>query len=178
MVTYVENKLYNRRHWHSRVECALYASNALAKRCSFALCVGNTLCNRNQLATLFTIRLKLLFFYFFMRGLCAGDVCLAQTSVNENTKNLERVLYLCLTLDWRWCDVILASTFTRGKTLTFLSMQKMCAEVDAHNKRITFTRRSRQIFNKFWRTPSESQRTDQYSSFFVRWSFVKVCARG
>ena len=28
-----------------------------------------------------------------------------QTSVNENTASLERVLYLCLMLDWRWSDV-------------------------------------------------------------------------
>ena len=47
------------------------------------------------------------FFFFFMGGLCV------------DTTNLERVLYLCLTLDWRWSDVLLASTFTRGKTLTF-----------------------------------------------------------
>ena len=33
-----------------------------------------------------------------------------------------------LALVWR----SLASTFTRGWTLTFLSMQKMCAKVDAH----------------------------------------------
>ena len=87
-------------------------------------------------------------------------VWLGQTSGNENTTNLERVLSLCLTLDWRWFDVLLASTFTGAKTLTFLNMQKMCAEVDAHNKWITFTRRSRQIINEFWRTPGESQRTD------------------
>ena len=47
-----------------------------------------------------------------MRRLC---VTIGQTSVNENTTSLERVLYLCLTLDWRWSDVLLASTFTRGK---------------------------------------------------------------
>ena len=72
-----------------------------------------------------------------------------RTSVNENTTNLERVLYLYLTLEWRWCDVLLASTFTRGKTLTFLNMQNMWAEFDAHNKWITFTWRSRRIINEF-----------------------------
>ena len=56
------------------------------------------------------------FFLFFMGGLCVIYVCLGQTSVNENTTNLERVLYTCLTLDWRWSDVLLPSTFTRGKT--------------------------------------------------------------
>ena len=66
--------------------------------------------------------------------------------------NLERVLYLCQTLDWCWSDVLQASTFTRGKTLTFLSMQKMCAEVDAHKKWMTFIRRPCQIINEFWHT--------------------------
>ena len=41
------------------------------------------------------------FFYFFMGGLCVVYVWLGQTSVNENTRNLERVHYLCLTLHWR-----------------------------------------------------------------------------
>ena len=139
----------------------------LAKRCSLALYVRNTLCIRYQLATLFIVWSQIVFLIFFMGGLCVVYVWLGQTSVNENTTNLERVLYLCLTLDWRWSDVLLASyTFTRGKTLTFLSMHKMCAEVDAHNKWMTFIRRSRQIINEFWRTPSESQRTDKNSSFF------------
>ena len=53
---------------------------------------------------------------------------------DENTTNLERVLYLCLTLDLRWSDVLLVSTFTREKRPTFFNMQKMCAKVDAHNK--------------------------------------------
>ena len=64
-------------------------------------------------------------FFFFVGGLCVVYVWLGQTSVNENTTNLERVLYVCLTLDRRWSDVLLASTLTRGKTLTFLNMQKM-----------------------------------------------------
>ena len=112
-------------------------------------------------------------FFFFLWVDCASFMCdwdqgyynvlvslLGQTSVNENTTNLERVLYLCLTLDWRWSDVLLSSTATRRKSLTFLSMQKMCALVDAHKKWLTFIRRSRQIINEFCRTPSESQRTD------------------
>ena len=74
------------------------------------------------------------FLTIFMGGLCVVYVWLRQTSVNENTTNLERVLYLCLTLDWRWSDVLMASTFTREKTLTFFSMQKMCALADAHKK--------------------------------------------
>ena len=67
----------------------------------------------------------------------------------------------------------------------FLNTQKMCAEVDAHNKWITFIRRSRQIINVFWRTPSESkrtpsesQRTAQNSPFFVRSTCVMVCVTG
>ena len=35
-------------------------------------------------------------------------------------------------------------------------------------KWMTFIRRSRQIINEFWRTPSESQRTDQ-NTFFRAW---------
>ena len=71
---------------------------------------------------------NLLFFYFVMRRLCVVYVWLRQTSVNKNTTNLERVLYLCLVLDWRWSDV---AYFWRlnshvEETLTFLSMQKMC----------------------------------------------------
>ena len=87
------------------------------------------------------------FFHFFY-GWTVRRLC-DTTSVNENTTYLERVIYLYLTLDWRWSDVLLASTFTRGVTLTFLSMQKMCAEVDAHKKRINFIRRLRQIINEF-----------------------------
>ena len=115
-------------------------------------------------------------FYFFMRGLCVVYMWLEQTSVNENTTNLECELYLCLALAWRWSDVHLASIFTRWKTLTILNMQKICADVDAHNKWIRFIRRSRQIINGFWRTPSE--RTDQNFSFFVRWTCVMVCVTG
>ena len=150
MVTYVQNKLIKVTIIVDisiigfNAHCmALYASNALAKRCSFALCVGNTLCIRYQLATFFTIRTQIVFYYFFMGGLCGVYVLLGQTSVYENTTNLERVLYLCLTLDWRWSDVLLASTFTCGKNPTFLSMQKMCAELGAHKKWMTFIRRSR-----------------------------------
>ena len=77
--------------------------------------------------------------FFFMRGLCAVYMWLGQTSVNENTTNLERVLYVCLTLDWWWSDVLLTSLFSPGKTLTVLNVQKMCAEVDAHNKWVTFS---------------------------------------
>ena len=117
-------------------------------------------------------------FFFFMRGLWVVYVWLGQTSVNENTTSLECELYLCLALDWRWSYVVLASTFTRGKTLTFLKMQKVCAEVDAHNKWITLIWRSCKIINEFWRTPSESQRTVQNSSFFVRWTCVMVCVTG
>ena len=73
-------------------------------------------------------------FYFFMCGLCVVYVRLGQTLGSKNTTNLERVLHLCLTLDWRWSDVLVASRFSRGKTLKFLNTQRMCAEVDAHNK--------------------------------------------
>ena len=113
-----------------------------------------------------------------MGGVWVVYVWLGQISVSINTMNLERVLYVCPALDWRWSDVLLASTFTRGKTLTFSSMQEMCADVDAHKKWMTFIRRSRQIINEFWRTPSESQRTNRNSSFFVRWTCVMICVTG
>ena len=95
---------------------------------------------------------------------------LVQTSTNENTTNIERVLHLCLSLDWRQSDVLLASTFTRGETLTFLDMHQMYADVYAHIKWISFIWRSRQIINEFWRKPSEWQRTDQNCSFFRLYS--------
>ena len=109
-----------------------------------------------------------------MGGLYVVYVWLGQTPVNKNTTNLECVLYLCLKLDWRRSDVLLASTFTSGKALTFLSMQKMCAEVEADKKWLTFIRSSRQIINEFWCTPSESQRTDHC----VCWTCVMVCVTG
>ena len=115
-----------------------------------------------------------------MRWLCVVYVWLGQTSVNGNTTNLEHVLYLCLTLDWRWSDVLLPSTFTRGKTLTTHCLVcRKCAQRLTHTKKwMTFIRRSRQIINEFWRTPSKSQRTDQNSSFFVPWTCVMVCVTG
>ena len=76
--------------------------------------------------------------------LCLTGTNLGQRKPHENTTNLERVLYLGLTLDWRWSDVLPPSTFTRGKTLTFFNIQIMCADVDAHNIWITVTRRSRE----------------------------------
>ena len=151
MVTYVQNKLIKVT---IIVDISIIGFNA---HCM--------LCIRYQLATFFHNPDSKCFKKKFMDGLCVVYVWLGQTSVNN----------LCLTLDWHWSDVLLASTFTRGKTLTFLSMQKMCAEVDAHNK---FIRRSRQSINEFWRTSSESQRTDQNSSFFVRWTCVMVCVTG
>ena len=57
-------------------------------------------------------------------------------------------------------------------------MQKVFAEVDAHNKWITFIRRFCKIIIEFWLTPSKSQRTVQNSSFFVRWTCVMVCVTG
>ena len=64
------------------------------------------------------------YFYFF-HAWTVRRVCVTGKSRSTKTKNL--------TLDWRRSDVLLPSTFTRGKTLTFLNMQKMCAEVDAPN---------------------------------------------
>ena len=138
------------------------ASNALAKRCSFALCVENTLCIRYQLVMFFTIRTVI--FYFFMRGLCVVYVWLGQTSVKGNTTNLERVLY------WRWSDVFLASTFTRGKTLTFLNVQKTCAEVDAHALVKSSTNSKER--------PANHNALTKILHILVRWTCVMVCVPG
>ena len=105
-----------------------------------------------------------------MRGLCVVYVRLGRTSVNKNTTSLERVLYLCLALDWRCSDVFLPFTFTRRKTLTFFNMQKFCAEVDAQYKWITFIQLYK-IINEFWRTPFK-RITTHYPKFFI------VCALG
>ena len=69
------------------------------------------------------------FYVWTVRRLCVTGTNLGQRKHNEFS-----VLYLCLALDWRWSDVLLAFTFTREKMLTFFSMQKMCEEVDAHKK--------------------------------------------
>ena len=86
------------------VQSAVHSLFALETRCEFAV---------NSLGFF------KFFLIFFMRGLCAVYMWLGQTSVNGNTTNLERVLYLCLTLDWRWSDVYLASIFKRGKNASF-----------------------------------------------------------
>ena len=62
-------------------------------------------------------------------------------------------------------------------------MQRLCAEVDARNKLIMFIPRKLKFFIEFWRTPSESQRTHQNSSFFscarrawlYEWLGLKIC---
>ena len=82
---------------------------------SYALCVGNMPCIRYQLATFFTIRTQIVFFIFYgwtVRRLCVTGASLGQRKHNEFR---ECVLYLCLTLDWRWSVGLLTSTFTRGK---------------------------------------------------------------
>ena len=65
-----------------------------------------------------------------MRRLCVTWTKLSQRKYNE----FRVCTLLVLTLDLRWSDFLLASTFTRGKMFTFLNTQKMCAEVDAHIK--------------------------------------------
>ena len=118
-------------------------------------------------------------YFLFFYAWTVRRLCVTGTNLGQRKHNQFRAwAYLCLALDWRWSDVLLASTFTRGKMFTFLNMQKMCAEVDAQYKWITFIWRSRKIINEFWRTPSESQRTAQNSSFFVRWTCVMVCVTG
>ena len=74
-----------------------------------------------------------------------------------------RVPNFRLALVWRSSGVYI---HTLKNAYIFEHAENVRTEVDANNEKITFIRRSRQIFNEFWRTPSESQRTDQNSSFF------------
>ena len=67
-----------------------------------------------------------------------------------------------LALVWRSSGVDIHT----WKNAHILNMEKMCAEVDAHDEWKPFMRRSRRIINEFWHTPSESRRTDQNISFF------------
>ena len=135
MVTYVQNKLINVTitvdisiigfNVHcmrpARYQSAVHLHFALEKRCATSL--------RRFSQSEFNF-----FFFFFLWVDCASFMCDWDKPRSTKTTNLERVLYLCITLDWRWSDVLLASTFIRGKTLTFLRMQKMCALIDAHKK--------------------------------------------
>ena len=72
---------------------------------------------------------------FFMILAWASRLCVTGTNLGQWKHNEFRACALLVpNVRLRWSDALLASTFTRGKTRTFLSMQKMCAEVDAHNK--------------------------------------------
>ena len=90
------------------------------------------------------------YFYFFIRGLRVVYAWLRQTTVNENTTKLERTCALLLP------NVRLALV-RRFSVVYIYTRKNSCNAVDAHNKWITFIRRSRQIINEFWRTLSESQ---------------------
>ena len=79
-------------------------SNALAKHCSFALCVGNTLCIRYQLATFFTIRTQIVFYFFYgrtVRRLCVTGTSLGQRKHNEFRACALLVPNVRLALVWR-----------------------------------------------------------------------------
>ena len=114
-----------------------------------------------------------------MRRVCATGTNLSQRKHNGFRSWALPVPNVRLALVWRSSGVYILT----WKNAHILSMQKMCAEVDAHREWMTFIRRFRQIINEFRRTPSESQRTDQNSSFFgaldVRdgmcdWTFIKM----
>ena len=81
MVTYVQNKLKK-----VTIIVNISVSKALFIR---------TLCWKHAVATFFKIQTQIVFSKNFMGGLCVVYVWLGQASVNENTANLERVLYLC-----------------------------------------------------------------------------------
>ena len=78
----------------------------------------------------------------YMRAQCRHTWVFSSTKAQSHIVDARpthwKIILLTLWLDWRWSHVLLASTFTRGKTLTFLIIQKMCAEVDAHKKWMTF----------------------------------------
>ena len=170
MVTYVQNKLIKvttiveisilRFNAHcmrpTRQPSAVYSTFALETRCAFV----------TNLRRFYTIRI--------VRRLCVTGKNLGQRKHNEFRACALLVPNVRLALVWRSSGVYIY----KWKNAHIFSMQKMCAEVDAHKKWMTFIRRSRQIINEFWRTPSEWQRTDQNSSFFVRWTCVMVCVTG
>ena len=110
-----------------------------------------------------------------MRRLCVTGTYLGQRKHNEFRACALIVPSVRLALVWR-CFGVYIHTWKNVHIFTY--MQKMCVEVDAHNRWITLIRRTRKIINEFWRTPSESQRTVQNSSFFVRWTCVLVCVTG
>ena len=134
MVTNVENKLMKST---IIVDISILGFIAhcmlqrVSKGCSFAICIENMLCISYQLATFFTIWTEIVIFFFYawtVRRLCVTLTNLGQRKHNE----LIVCALLVPSVRLPWSDVLLASTLTREKTLTFLNMQKMCAEVDAH----------------------------------------------
>ena len=110
-------------------------------------------------------------FFNIFYGWTVRRLCVTGTNSGQRKHNRFRACALLVPrVYWRWSGVLLAFTFTRGKKCTpRLTYTKKCT---------TFIRRSRQIINKFSRTPRQSQRTDQNSSFFVRWTCVMVCVTG
>ena len=122
------------------------------------------------------------YLFIFLCVDCASFMCdwanLGLRKHNEFRACALLVPRVSLALVWRSSGVYIHT----WKNATFFNIQKVYAEVDAHDKWITFIRRSRQIINEFWRTPSESQRTDQHSplcTLDVRdgmcdWAFTKT----
>ena len=175
MVTYVQNKLitvtiivdiriiwFNARCMRTtHYQSAVRSHFALETRCAFA-----TSLRRFSIQTQIVL---LFFFYLWSVRRLSVYVWLGQTSVNENTTNYIRACALFvpnvrLALVWRSFGVYIH---------TFLYKQKMCTEVDAHKKWMTFIRRSS--------TNSDARpanQTDQNSWFFVHWTCVMVCVTG
>ena len=67
-------------------------------------------------------------YFFISHAWIVRRLCVTGTNLGQRKHNEFRECALLVP------NVRLASTFTLGNTLTFLKMQKMCAEVDAYNK--------------------------------------------
>ena len=147
----------------TRYQSAVYLHFALETRCAFA-------------TSLRRFSQSGLNFFFFFDGWTVRRLCVTGTNLGQREHNEFRACALLvpnvrLSLGWRSSRVYI---HTWKNAHIFEHSEK----VDAHKKCMTFIRRSSQIINEFWRTPSESQRTDQNSSFFVRWTCVMVCVTG
>ena len=102
----------------------------------FAICVENTLCNRYQLATFFTIQTQIVIFFFYawtVRRLCVTGTNLGQRKHNEFRACALLVPNVRQTLVWRSSGV---DIHTRKN-----------AHIFAHAKNVRIGRRTQSINN-------------------------------